>query len=317
MTPPRVDILVIKLSALGDFVLAFPAFARIRATHLNAPITLLTTPPFETLAKASPYFDRVWTDGRPAGVGGWLSLVFRIRQARFARVYDLQCNDRTNLIFQALRPFPPMWSGTAAGSALPDRDPARMERHALERQAQQLQSAGIWPDAPTAPMSAPPPDISWLIGGTSYVETLRPLALLIPGSAATRPLKRWPAAQYGVLAGALVERGFDVSILGAEQDRELAATIRAASPGARDLTGRTDLGAVARLGASAAVAIGNDTGPTHLVAAAGAPTVVLFSADSRPELSAPRGDVTILGEDDLANLEVDEVLNAALAAARS
>ena len=65
------------------------------------------------------------------------------------------------------------------------------------------------------------------------------------------------------------------------------------------------------------MAIGNDTGPTHLVAAAGAPTVVLFSADSRPELSAPRGDVTILGEDDLANLEVDEVLNAALAAARS
>ena len=43
-------VLVIKLSAVGDFVLAFPAFERIRAAHRDAKITLLTTPPFEGLA---------------------------------------------------------------------------------------------------------------------------------------------------------------------------------------------------------------------------------------------------------------------------
>jgi ADP-heptose:LPS heptosyltransferase len=32
----RADILVIKLSALGDMIMAFPAFARIRAAHPNA-----------------------------------------------------------------------------------------------------------------------------------------------------------------------------------------------------------------------------------------------------------------------------------------
>ncbi len=311
----RADILVIKLSALGDIVLAFPAFARIRAAHPNAPIALLTTPPFEALAKASPYFDRVWTDGRPDGLAGWLRLVFRIRRARFARVYDLQCNDRTNLIFQALRPFAPAWSGTAAGCALPFRDPARMETHSLERQARQLQLAGIWPDAPTAPMSAPPPDLSWLIAGAGTVPPARPLALLIPGSAATRPLKRWPVENYGALAAALVGRGFEVAVIGAGQERDLAAAILNLAPGARDLTGKTDFAAIARLGATASLVVGNDTGPTHLAAATGAATVVLFSADSRPELSAPRGKVTVLRRDDLADLGVTAVLAAAEASA--
>jgi ADP-heptose:LPS heptosyltransferase len=295
----RADILVIKLSALGDMVMAMPAFAHIRAAHPNAPITLLTTPPFEALAKASPYFDRVWTDGRPDGVLDWLKLVHRIRHARFARVYDLQGNDRTKLIRQALQPFPPVWSPSG---------PADI--HPLERHARQLQLAGIWPDAPTAPMSAPPPDVSWLIGAAAAMPPARPLALLIPGSAATRPLKRWPAERYGALASALVARGFDVAVIGAEQERTLAETIRQAAPKSRDLTGKTDLAALARLAASASIVVGNDTGPTHLAAAAGAPTVALFSSDSDPALSAPRGAVTVLRRYDLADLAVADVLAA-------
>jgi ADP-heptose:LPS heptosyltransferase len=295
----RADILVIKFSALGDVVMAFPAFARIRAGHPNAPITLLTTPPFEALAKASPYFDRVWADGRPDGGLGWLGLILRLRRARFARVYDLQGNDRTRLIRRALGPFAPVWS--EAGPA---------EMHPLERHARQLQQAGIWPDAPTAPMSAPAPDVSWLIGGADRAPGARPVALLIPGSAATRPLKRWPAERYGALAAALIERGFDVAVIGAEPERALAGIIRQAAPAVRDLTGKTDLAAIARLAASAAIVVGNDTGPTHLAAAAGAPTVALFSSDSSPALSAPRGAVTVVQRDTLTDLDVAEVLAA-------
>ena len=58
------------------------------------------------------------------------------------------------------------------------------------------------------------------------------------------------------------------------------------------------------LGAKAALAVGNDTGPLHLVAAAGAPTVVLFSSASDPALSAPRGQVAVLQADKLADLPV-------------
>ena len=61
-------ILVIKLGALGDFVQALAAMKHIREAHPAAHITLLTTPPFEALARASPYFNDVESDGRPDGL---------------------------------------------------------------------------------------------------------------------------------------------------------------------------------------------------------------------------------------------------------
>ncbi len=306
MATPR--ILVIKLSALGDMILAFPAFARIRAAHRDARITLLTTPPFADLARASPSFDNVETDGRPAGLGGWLTLIARLRKARYDRVYDLQTNDRTSLIFQALRPFPPAWSGVAAGCALPHRNPDRLKMHSLERHADQLREAGIWPDAPVAPLSAPPPDVSWMHTTMVAEPASKPKALLVPGAAAHRPEKRWPAEFYGDLAAEFVARGYDVDILGALQERPLASVIRARAPAVRDLTGATDLFQIAALGAQATLAVGNDTGPMHLIAAAGATCVSLFSAASDPALSAPRGAVTVLRSPDLGDLSVDEVV---------
>ena len=113
------------------------------------------------------------------------------------------------------------------------------------------------------------------------------------------------------MAEALIERGYDVAVIGAEQERPVAATISRSAPTARDLTGATDFAAIARLAASAALVVGNDTGPTHLAAAAGAPTVALFSSDSSPALSAPRGAVTVLARDDLSDLKPSEVLEAA------
>ena len=65
-------------------------------------------------------------------------------------------------LFQLLRPFPPAWSGSAFGCALPYRNPQRRAMHPLERHADQLKAAGIWPDAPTSPGAAPPPDASWI-----------------------------------------------------------------------------------------------------------------------------------------------------------
>jgi len=314
-------VLVIKLSAVGDFVLAFPTFERIRQAHRDAKITLLTTPPFEGLARSSPFFDKVETDGRPRGPGGWLNLIARIRGAKYGRIYDLQNSGRTKLYFQALRPFPPTWSGTAAGCALPHRNRDRMKMHALERAAQQLEQAGIWPDAPTRPLSASPPDISWILHKTPAARSIaapnpRPVVLLIPGSSAHRPEKRWPIDHYARLAERLQGEGFDIIIIGALQESELAHAIQRRAPRARDLTGRTDFAQIATLGAKAALAVGNDTGPVHLIAAAGAPTIALFSSASNPALNAPRGHVTVFQAPDLKDVPVETVLANALALAR-
>ena len=309
-------ILVIKLSALGDFVLALAAMKRIRLAHPKAHITLLTTPPFEALAKASPYFNAVFTDGRPEGFAAWMALRRRLRAAGYNRVYDLQTSSRSNRIFQMLRPRPPAWSGIAFGCAMPHKNRLRNQMHTLERQADQLMYAGIWPDAPTAPGTAPGPDLSWVLAlapgerpPTLGVKP-KPYVMFVPGGSAHRPEKRWPVENYGELARILYARGLDIVVIGGPQEAALAQSIQREAPRTRDLTGRTDFARIAVLGAKAALAVGNDTGPLHLAAAAGAPTVVLFSGASDPSLSAPRGKVAVLQAEKLSQLPVAQVAQA-------
>jgi ADP-heptose:LPS heptosyltransferase len=310
-------ILVIKLSALGDFVLALAAMKKIREAHKKAHITLLTTAPFEALAKSCPYFNAVQTDGRPETFGQWTALRKRLRAANYDRVYDLQTSAQSNRLFHLLRPGAPAWSGIALGCSLPHKNALRDSMHTLERQADQLMYAGIWPDAPTAPGTAPGPDISWVWKSQGAERPVpgavkpRPYVMFVPGGSAHRPEKRWPVENYAELARILYARGYDIVIIGGVQETPLAHAIQRVAPRARDLTGRTDFARIAVLGAKAALAIGNDTGPLHVVAAAGAPTLVLFSSASDPALTAPRGRVTTVQSDRLSELPVAKVAQAA------
>ena len=138
-----------------------------------------------------------------------------------------------------------------------------------------------------------------------------PTAILVPGAAPHRPAKRWPADRFGVLAQDLVRRGLHPVVVGAAGDAPLAAAIRAVCPEAADLTGRTSLLELGGVMARATVAIGNDTGPMHLAAAMGCRSIVLFSHESDPALTAPVGPspgrVTVLRVPDLARLPVERV----------
>ncbi len=294
----RARILVIKLAALGDVVQAFGPFAAIRAHHPDAEITLLTTPPYAELARLSPWFDRVWTDGRP----GWLDLravwrlARRLRRAGFARVYDLQTSARSSR-YRLLTGARPEWSGIAWGASHRHANPRRDAMHTVERQREQLEIAGI--------RAFPPPDLSFLEADVAGLGLPPRFALLIPGASPVRPGKRWPGERFAALAAGL---DLPVAVAGTAAEAPLAAAIRAQAPGAVDLTGRTGLPALAAVARRAAFAVGNDTGPTHLVAATGCPTLALFGAESDPALCAPRGrQVAVLRHAPLSTLQVAEV----------
>ena len=306
-------ILVLKFGGLGDVVLSFTALARIRAAHPEAEITILTTPPYASLFAASPYVDRVESDGRSRNLRRTFALIRRLRRARYHRVYDLQTSARSSRLFYGMLPFPPQWSGIARGASHRHRNPYRDYMHSLEQKAEQLKDAGIWPDAPTGPGQAPPPDLSWIMADDrpdrrpEAFGLREPFCLLVPGASVHRPGKRWPTARYAALSSLLVTKGLDVGVVGGPTEADLAAGI----PLAKDLTGKTDLLQVGALGARATLAVGNDTGPTHLLAAAGAPTLVLFSAESNPALCAPRGrQVAVLRRDQLADLPLEAVVAA-------
>lgn len=306
MTDPQ-RILVIKLSALGDFVQAFPAFAAIRAHHPHAHITLLTTRPFVALAEASPWFDAVLTDSRPRfwQIGKVLILRAHLRAGRFQRVYDLQTSDRSSGYLRLLGgPSAVEWSGIARGCSHPHANPHRNSLHTLERQADQLQMAGV-PALPSGP------DLSWLDRADLPVPLPEKAVLLVPGGAPHRPDKRWPADHYAAVATALQARGMTPVILGTASEQAEADAIMAACPQAVSLLGKTGLTDLAVLARRSVAAIGNDTGPMHLLATCGCPSVVVYSHASDPALCAQRGPaVTILRRPSLSTLTVPEVMEA-------
>ena len=300
------EILVVKLGALGDFVQALGPFAAIRRHHKDDRITLLTTAPFAEFAAASGSFDRVWTEERSGWLeaGAWLGLRRRLRGGGFRRVYDLQTSGRSSFMFRLFWPGPyPEWSGIAKGCSHPHANPDRDSMHTIERQAEQLSMAGVGP--------VPAPDLAWVAAPVQRFGLTRPYGLLVPGGAAHRPAKRWPEERFGAVAAWMAANGVLPVVVGAAGEAGRAEAIADACPGVRGLTGETSLLDLAGLALGAAIGVGNDSGPMHVAAAAGCPTVVLYSAESDPALCAQRGaNVKILRRDRLADLRVEEVTGA-------
>ena len=183
--------------------------------------------------------------------------------------------------------------------------------HQLERQADQLRVAGIWPDAPTEPFAAPPPDAAWIGRRVQHPRRgqPRPHVILVPGAMSDPPESRWPVAAFADVALRLRKQGYDVLVVGGPQDAPLAHAIQHRAQ-VRDMTGRPDFAHLGALAARAALAIGNVTGLMHLIAAAGAPTLSLFSGQGDPALTGPRGHVAVLQAERLENLPPTEVMRA-------
>ena len=312
--PERRKILVIKLSALGDFVQALGPAAAIRRHHADDEITLLTTPAFAALGQQSGFFDKIAIDRRPGPIDipEWLALRSTLRNGAFDRVYDLQTSDRSSLYaWLFLLSHRPEWSGVAWRCSHPHANLGRRPQHTIDKQAEQLLMAGIYPTPLPACQASSRPLPAGLDKQAFF--------LLIPGSSSRHSEKRWPAQHYGVLAQRLIEAtGLLPVIVGASGEEPLAAEIRARCPDAIDLVGRTELTSLIDLADAAAFTVGNDTGATHIAAAGGQPVVVLFSDASDPRRCAPRGhEIRVLTSPRLDRLPVSHVFSAVMQATRS
>ena len=296
-------ILVIKLGALGDIVQATGPMAAIRAHHADAHIMLLTSKAYAGFLEASGWFDEIWIDERPNWKNwrAWFCLRARLRRGKFDRIYDLQTSDRSSGYFHLMLPGRrPEWSGVAKFASHPHANRKRDDMHTVDRQAEQLNMAGI--------ADVPPPNLDWATADISRYGLTAPYVLLVPGGSAHRPEKRWPVGRFTELARRLVAKGVTPVLIGAGPDAHATGTVASFCDGAVDLTADTSFAEIAALARGAAGAVGNDTGPMHLIATAGCPSVSLFSFASDPALCAQKGpDVTIIRKDMLDEVSVDEV----------
>lgn len=145
------------------------------------------------------------------------------------------------------------------------------------------------------------------VGGTPPAVPRIPCAAAPENFTAIHPFsggahKNWPLERFRELANHL--SGPLRWFVGGEQSLAGAEHIE-------------DLFELASILARSRVTVGNDSGITHLAAAAGAPVVALFGPTD-PALWAPRGErVVVVKRDTMEAIEVDDVLEAVYAASRS
>lgn len=119
-----------------------------------------------------------------------------------------------------------------------------------------------------------------------------PLVVIHPGGGAGSlfedPLKRWPSERFVLLINHLVrQHNARILLVGSQHDQALAQAIAGmTSVRCANWAGRVTLGELGALAEIANLYVGNDTGPTHIAAAVGCPTLAIFGP-SNPTFSAP------------------------------
>lgn len=265
-------VLVVKLGALGDLLLADGALRDLRAHHRGDRIVLLTRRPFATLMTRCPHVDEVVVDDNAPRwrLDRMAALARTLRGYRFGhRAYDLQNSRRSAFYARWLLPGV-HWSTSESASGR-----GAAAAPVLERHAAQLAEAGV----PVLQARAPYPD--WLAEPLPPALSARlrpPYVVLLPGASARHPEKRWPG--YAGLADLLQADGLQV--LGVPGPDEMHAL--AAMPGEVLLDGGRPLSIphLATLLRGARYVVGNDSGPTHLAAHLGCRGLALFDGRGNP-----------------------------------
>lgn len=301
----RQNILIIKHGAFGDVVQSEGALHDIRIHHPDDQITVLTEPAYAKIMERCPWIDKVVRDPRDPRwrLDKMWALRRNLQTLNIHRVYDLQNSSRTTdyfkWIFRGVE-----WSGTAPGCSHPHKAEAPKSIHSLHRMEGQLTDAGL-----TCKHTLRP-DVSWMANDVSPLlkeaKLTSGFVLLVPGSSASLPHKRWPC--YKELAERLIADGRQVVTVPGPDEMELCANI----PGTT-LTGGSfldwfDLAGVVK---AAGFIVGNDTGPSHLAAHMGKPGLALFGSHTSVEKTGIKTDqFDAIEVEDLQDLSVERVYEA-------
>ena len=273
------NILIVRLGALGDVVHAIPAAAALRAAFPDARIDWLVDVRHLEMVNLVTAIDRPVVVGR-ASIAGWTDAVRRLRQVRYDVALDLQGLLKSAVLARAsgaarvigfsiwhlrektARPFYSEAGADDDGSG----------EHVIQKNLRLLRTIGVDDARVMFPLahvdSAAVAAVRAEIGD-------QPFALINAGAA--WPNKRWPAGRFGEVAVFLREvRGLTSFVLWGPGEEPLAREVIATSAGTARMAPPTSIADLLALGREASLVVSGDTGPLHVAAAAGTPAVAIF-----------------------------------------
>ena len=137
--------------------------------------------------------------------------------------------------------------------------------------------------------------LGWIEADISSFCLPEKYILIVPGCSPKRPQKKWPVENYIELCKKiLTETDATPVLIGTAQERDITSNIlkNTGRDKVIDLTGKTSLDQIVVLARDARCAIGNDTGPIHLISVTSCPVIVLFNENkkSNPQRHGPLGE---------------------------
>ena len=276
---PR-SVLIVKLAAIGDVVMALPMVTALRAQDADTKITWLCG------RSAAPLVERVEgidecvvvddvailsgnrAQKTQAVMAGWSSL----RGRRFDLVITAHSDPRYRVLGARVRARQRRWLGEHGER--PRLVPGRYYGDEYVRLVTEI-------DDKSAIRFAPPPLRATLDAAVaSRINALagrRLIAFAAGGArnpARDNPLRRWPIENYATLARQLAAAGDAVLLTGTADDEWIRAAF--ADIDVTDLIGATTLPGLAALYARCAAVVTHDSGPLHIARLVDARVVALF-----------------------------------------
>ena len=300
MEHPYKNILVIKMSALGDIIHALPTLHALRMLYPDARISWLVEPQFASVLPDAPYIDeKIIFHKNTLKKQGFFQKLRHLRalgkslkNRHFDLVIDLQGLAKSSLIA--------LLSGCKnrigycemrEGSSFITRPISGLHAkgHIVERYLDVARYLGATVEKGVFPLPAVFEDAS-VDGLLSEGFVHGPYAVIFPG--AGWQTKEWDVDRYAQLARLLIEEGIYVVVSGGPPDAEKGEKIKKLvnSEKLLNIVGRTDVPDIFALVRGALFCVGGDTGPLHIAAAVGTPTVSLFGPSSW-ERAHPYGDL--------------------------
>jgi ADP-heptose:LPS heptosyltransferase len=292
-------VLLVRLRVgLGDLLASVPALRALRAARPDAEVTLLTWAEMApVVTRMGAYVDELldfpgWPGipERPPRVEALPRFLAETRRRRFDLAVQMYGGQpAANQVTERLG------AGRTAGFFTPGQWDADLATHLpypfrereVRRHLELVEFLGVPPGGEDLEFPLWPEDLE-------EAEALRRRHRLAPGGfaclhpGATAASRRWPPERFAAVADALAARGLPVALVGTPGEAPVAAAVAAAMRApAVDLTGQTSLGGFAALLASAALLVGNDSGPAQLAAAVGCPAVTVFLAGDPTRWSPP------------------------------
>jgi heptosyltransferase-2 len=272
---------------VGDAVLAIPALKAVRSNFPKAEITLLVRPWVAGLFTSAPFIDRVWSEAKPTKLGDWTRITRDIRAFEFDLALLLP-NSFESALMMFLARVP-----NRIGYATDGRtwmltnsiEPSNNTQHQIHYYLDLAKAIQAETENPSIEIEATEEErqnARRLLAQEGIPRGARFL-VLNPG-AAYGSAKRWHEERFADVADILAaELGLGVAMIGSEGERLIAEQIRSRMKGpSAVLSGRTSLETLIGVLAEASLMITNDSGPMHISAALGVPTVAVFgSTDER------------------------------------